>query len=90
MSMQEIIAEYKRHSPNWAKEKASKKPALNAALKKAAESGDRNACVNICDYFNDELKAECAKHPDSTNMKQCTKIPLKPSSCYSNCSKPNP
>ena len=33
-------------------------------LKKAAESGDRNACVYICDYFSDELKAECAKHPD--------------------------
>lgn len=35
MSMQEIIAEYKRHSPDWANEKASNKPALNAALKKS-------------------------------------------------------
>lgn len=34
-------------------------------LKKVAESGDTNACVNICDYFNDELKAECSKHPDT-------------------------
>ena len=37
---------------------------LMQPLKKAAESGDRNACVYICDYFSDELKAECAKHPD--------------------------
>lgn len=64
MSMQEIIAEYKKLNPDWANEKASNNPALNAALKKAAESGDRNACVYICDYFSDKLKAECAKHPD--------------------------
>lgn len=37
----------------------SNNPALEAARKKAAKSGDRNACVFICDYFSDDLKAEC-------------------------------
>ena len=35
MSMQEIIAEYKRLNPDWANEKASNNPALNAAFKKS-------------------------------------------------------
>ena len=62
--MQAIFNEYKKLNPDWANEIVSNNPALEAARKKAAKSGDRNACVFICDYFSDDLKAECAKHPD--------------------------
>ena len=64
MSMLEIFEEYIKLNPDWASKTRANHSACDAACKKAAESGDRNACLFMSDYFSDALKAECAKHPD--------------------------
>ena len=64
MNMQEIFEAYKKLNPNWENETRTNNPALEAARKHAAADGDKNSCVFMSDYLSDELKAECAKHPD--------------------------
>ena len=64
MSIKEIIEEYKKLNPNLENDSRFINPKLAADMKAAAERGDVNAVFYIADYFSDELKAECAKHPN--------------------------
>ena len=62
--MQEIIEEYKKLNPDFKEVSRFINPKLAADIKAANERGDLNAVFYTADYFSDELKAKCARHPD--------------------------
>ncbi len=64
MSTKEIIEEYKKLNPDFEKDNRFINTKLAADMKAANERGDVDAVFYIADYFSDELKAECAKHPN--------------------------